>query len=126
MAPLFQVFDMPTSLAFYRDLLGFEVVQDSGQGDNSGWVMLRLNGIYLMLNTQFEDEYRPATADPARTAAHDDTCLYFSSADVNAVYRYLKDLGVEINEPNNAPYGMRQLYLHDPDGFNLCFQQPVG
>ena len=25
MAPLFQVFDMPTSVAFYRDVLGFEV-----------------------------------------------------------------------------------------------------
>ena len=27
MAPLLQVFDMPTALAFYRDALGFEVVE---------------------------------------------------------------------------------------------------
>ncbi len=29
MAPLLQVFDMPESLKFYRDILGFAVVQTS-------------------------------------------------------------------------------------------------
>ena len=29
MAPLLQVFDMPASIAFYRDVLGFEVVTTS-------------------------------------------------------------------------------------------------
>jgi hypothetical protein len=24
-----------------------------------------------------------------------------------------------------APYGMKQMYLHDPDGFGLCFQWKV-
>jgi catechol 2,3-dioxygenase-like lactoylglutathione lyase family enzyme len=28
-APLLQVFDMPTSVAFYRDVLGFELVETS-------------------------------------------------------------------------------------------------
>jgi hypothetical protein len=31
MAPLFQVFDMPTSIAFYRDVLGFTVDQPAEQ-----------------------------------------------------------------------------------------------
>lgn len=45
MTPLLQVFDMPRSLAFYRDVLGFEVVSDSGKGDDSSWVWLRLTWI---------------------------------------------------------------------------------
>lgn len=44
MAPLLRVFDMPASLAFYRDILGFERVDDSGGGDASDWVWLRLHG----------------------------------------------------------------------------------
>ncbi len=36
MAPLLSVFDMPVSLLFYRDILGFKVIETSGQGDNSG------------------------------------------------------------------------------------------
>jgi len=29
-APLFQVFDMPVSVSFYRDKLGFKLVDSSG------------------------------------------------------------------------------------------------
>jgi catechol 2,3-dioxygenase-like lactoylglutathione lyase family enzyme len=32
--PLIEVFDMPTSVAFYRDVIGFEVVMQSSSGDN--------------------------------------------------------------------------------------------
>ena len=37
--PLLQVFDMQTSLKFYRDVLGFEIVQ---QTDHDWWAMIRL------------------------------------------------------------------------------------
>ena len=78
-----------------------------------------------MLNTQFDDLDRPSEPDPVRTLAHNDTVLYFSTPDPDAVYKYLREKGMDIDPPKNAPYGMRQLYLHDPDGYNLCFQSPV-
>jgi hypothetical protein len=31
-------------------------------------------------------------------------------------------MGIEAREPAVAPYGMKQLYLKDPDGYELCFQ----
>ena len=68
-ATLLQVFDMPTSLAFYRDVLGFEVeseVPDDGQCD---WVLLTLHGSELMLNTAYESDQRPEARDPMRIAA---------------------------------------------------------
>ena len=125
MAPLLSVFDMPTSLKFYRDVLGFEVVQDSGQGDNSGWVMLQLNDATLMLNTAYDDDERPPDPNPTHNAVHRDTCIYFGCRDVEAAYSYLKDNGVDLKPPTVAPYGMKQLYLSDPDGYNICFQWPV-
>jgi glyoxylase I family protein len=30
-----------------------------------------------------------------------------------------------VNEPKVAPYGMKQLYVRDPDGYGLCFQWPA-
>ena len=69
-APLLQVFDMPTSLRFYRDVLGFTVWGSSQPGDNCNWCGLRLYGAELMLNTAYEAEHRPAAPDPARIAAH--------------------------------------------------------
>jgi catechol 2,3-dioxygenase-like lactoylglutathione lyase family enzyme len=52
-APLMQVFDMPTSVAFYRDVLGFSVVKQSGPGDDFDWGLLKLDGVELMLNTAY-------------------------------------------------------------------------
>jgi glyoxylase I family protein len=123
MAPLLQVFDMPTSIAFYRDVLGFEVVTTSPpRRGHFDWALLRLRGVELMLNTAYEEDARPAAPDAERIAAHEDTCMYFGCQDVDAAYAYLRAHGVAAAEPKVAPYGMKQLYLRDPDGYNLCFQ----
>jgi catechol 2,3-dioxygenase-like lactoylglutathione lyase family enzyme len=125
MAPLLEVFDMPTSLAFYRDKLGFRVTGDSGQGDESGWVMLDLGDETIMLNTAYDDGDRPDAPDAARVAAHHDTCIYLGCPDVDAAYEHLKAQGIDGEPPSVAPYGMKQLYVTDPDNYNLCFQWPV-
>jgi catechol 2,3-dioxygenase-like lactoylglutathione lyase family enzyme len=39
--PLLQVWDMQTSLHFWRDLLGFELVQCTRPADDTGWAWLR-------------------------------------------------------------------------------------
>jgi glyoxylase I family protein len=123
---LLQVFDMPTSVRFYRDVLGFEVVQTSErEGDQFDWGLLRLNDAEVMLNTAYEQEQRPARPESARAAAHGDTCLYFSCSDVDAAYRHLRAHAIDAKEPKIAPYGMKQLYIHDPDGYELCFQCPA-
>ena len=124
MTPLLQVFDMATSLKFYCDVLGFEIAQTDSNtaAPNHNWVWLRRNDIDLMLNTAYEYDKRPATANPRRVATHDDTALFFGAPDVDAVYAYLRTKGIEVKPPTVAPYGMKQLYLRDPDGFGLCFQ----
>jgi catechol 2,3-dioxygenase-like lactoylglutathione lyase family enzyme len=125
LAPLLQVYDMPAAVRFYRDVLGFEVVTTSpafGE-DRFHWVLLRLGGAELMLNTAYEnDSERPAQRDPARTAAHDDTGLYFSCPDIDAAYRELRAKAVDVQEPVVTGYGMKQLYVRDPDGYALWFQ----
>ena len=124
MTPLIQVFDMPRSLAFYRDVLGFEMIGDSGNGDNSSWIWLRLGGINLMLNDQYEPGHRPDDVPAERTKWHDDTCLYFGCPDPDAMYEYLSEKGIQLDPAKVAPYGMKQLYLRDPDGYGICFQCP--
>ena len=127
LAPLLQVFDMPTSVGFYRDVLGFEVVSTSpvrGK-DDFDWCLLRLGDTYLMLNTAYEEDNRPARKDAARIAAHDDTALYYGCPDVDGAYAYLRGKGVNVEAPTIAPYGMKQLHFRDPDGYQICFQWRV-
>jgi hypothetical protein len=77
-----------------------------------------------MLNDQYEPGTGPEAPPPERQKWHHDTCLYFG-ADPDAAYEYLRSKGIALEPPKDAPYGMRQLYLNDPDGYNLCFQAPV-
>lgn len=124
MTPLLQVFDMAASLDFYCGALGFEVFEtdDESKAPNYDWVWLRLGRSELMLNTAYESGERPETPDPARVAAHADTALFFGAPDVDAVYRHLRGEGIDVKEPVIAPYGMKQLFVKDPDGYDLCFQ----
>jgi glyoxylase I family protein len=41
---------------------------------------------------------------------------------VDAAYEHLRARGIDVKPPKLAPYGMKQLYVRDPDGYNLCFQ----
>jgi catechol 2,3-dioxygenase-like lactoylglutathione lyase family enzyme len=123
LCPLIQVFDMPTSVRFYRDILGFELVSHAPLHgpDDFGWCLLRSGQAELMLNTAYDRGERPAEPDPRRIGAHD-TCMYIGCPDVDAAYEYLLAKGVALKPPQVAHYGMKQLYLGDPDGFGVCFQ----
>jgi uncharacterized glyoxalase superfamily protein PhnB len=125
LCPLLQVFDMPTSLRFYRDLLGFAEVQKSGQSDEVHWAWLRHGDAHVMLNTAYDNGERPPTPDRSRFAAHADTCLFMGCEDLEGAYAYLVSQGVSAQPPKVAPYGMRQLYATDPDGYGVCFQWPA-
>jgi glyoxylase I family protein len=124
LCPLLQVFDMPTSIRFYRDVLGFDVISSVPADDRCDWALLRHGESNLMLNTAYEADERPAKPNAARVAAHRDTALFFGCADPDAAYAYLRGKGVEVNEPIVRDYGMKQVYLKDPDGYELCFQCP--
>ncbi len=117
---------MPASLRFYRDLLGFEIVQRSQPVDECGWAWLRLGDAELMLNTAYDDDERPASPDADRRRAHGDTTLYFGCADVDDAYKFLLSRGITAPEPKTSWYGMRQVYFHDPDGFGVCLQRADG
>jgi catechol 2,3-dioxygenase-like lactoylglutathione lyase family enzyme len=121
--PLLQVFDMPTSVRFYCGVLGFQLVETSPrEGDHFDWGLLRLNDAELMLNTAYEASSRPASLDAGRRSAHRDTCLYFGCPDPDSVYQQMLAHGIDLRPPTVTPYGMKQLYVTDPDGYELCFQ----
>jgi catechol 2,3-dioxygenase-like lactoylglutathione lyase family enzyme len=126
--PYFEVYDMPASLRFYIDQLGFTMVGHSphlgGDPYRYHWVWLRLGTADVMLNTCYEsDDERPTREEHLRLRQHRDACLFFGCPDVDGAYAELTARGVAIDQaPKIAPYGMKQMYFRDPDGFGLCFQ----
>ena len=75
-----------------------------------------------MLNTRYEAENRPEAPDSAGVTWHGDTGLFFSCPDVDGIYRHLLVHGLEVEPPVTRDYGMKQVYVKDPDGYTLCFQ----
>jgi catechol 2,3-dioxygenase-like lactoylglutathione lyase family enzyme len=125
LTPLIEVFDMPTSVAFYRDVIGFEVVMQSSPGDNFDWGLLRMGDAELMFNTAYDADERPAAPDLARWAGHPHTTLFFFCPDLDEAYKHLRSKGIAVEKPVVRHYGMRQLSVTDPDGYGLCFQYPA-
>ena len=39
---------------------------------------------------------------------------------------FLQAQGIDVEEPEIAPWGAKQLYVRDPDGYQLCFQWRAG
>lgn len=122
---LIQVFNMPASLKFYRDTLGFEVISDSGSGDDSSWVMLRSNEVILMLNDQYDPAGPiPDAPPPERTRWHFDTLIYFACPDIDAACAHIRRNGYEVKGPFTTGYNYRAINMTDPDGYNVCLQWP--
>jgi glyoxylase I family protein len=46
-----------------------------------------------------------------------------NSAD--GAYATLRECGIAAKEPKIVYYGMKQVYVTDPDGYTLCFQWPI-
>jgi len=123
---LIEIYDMPRSIAFYRDVLGFKVVSTSNPDNSSDacdWCLLRHGDAMLMLNTRYESDKRPP--EPKHIPRHEDMTLFMGCPNVDEAYAYLQSKGCRVEAPVNTHYGMRQLNVRDPDGVKLCFQHPV-
>ncbi|MFC4613094.1 VOC family protein [Cellulomonas algicola] len=121
--------DPDTALAFYRDVLGFEVRNDVGYGDMR-WITVGpagQPGTSIVL-------YPPA-ADPGVTDDEKRTItemmakgtyatLVLATPDLDATFDALQAAGAEVvQEPTDQPYGIRDAAFRDPAGNQLRFNQ---
>jgi glyoxylase I family protein len=124
---LLSVYDMPTAVNFYCNLLGFELVSRAPTCEvidgveHFHWCLLKTLHAQLMLNTEYDTGERPS-ARPAHTDQPFGTWLFFGCPDVEGAYAQLQSAGVACEPPQLAPYGFRTLSLRDPDGHGITLQ----
>jgi catechol 2,3-dioxygenase-like lactoylglutathione lyase family enzyme len=117
--PLLNVQDVSRSLAFWQDLLGFEVVETYDWEGRLAWARLQNGPVGLMLNGR--------GGDPARRLARDrytDAVLCFSVNDVHALVKRLRTGGIAAEDPEAQEYGLDEVVIRDPDGYELAFSSP--
>ncbi|MFJ9454325.1 VOC family protein [Kitasatospora sp. NPDC101447] len=121
--------DPEASLAFYRDLLGFEVRKDLG-GGAMRWITVGpadQPGVSLVLEPPAidpgvtEDERRTITEMMAKgTYAR----LVLGTADLDGVFDRLKSGGAElVQEPTEQQWGARDCAFRDPAGNLIRFNE---
>jgi catechol 2,3-dioxygenase-like lactoylglutathione lyase family enzyme len=118
--PLLRVTDVSRSLRFYRDQLGFRLVNEASQRDRLFWCRLERGGACVMLQQSEPPEDAPLAAPNSRGVV-----FYFVCDDANATYEELTSRGMNLNAPTVAYYGMKQLFVPEPDGYEICFESEV-
>ena len=102
---------MRASVEFYRGVLGMEVVYG---GEDAVFTSLRMRkAASPILNL----EQGPTTTGWGR--------LIFHVAEVDALWKHLRNLGFEVEQPRDASWGERYFHMLDPDGHELSFARPL-
>ena len=121
--------DPEESLAFYRDVLGFEVRLDVGSG-KMRWITVGppgQPGTSIVLHPPAVDP--GITDDERRTisemmAKGTYAILLLASADLDGTFAQLQSNDIEVvQEPTDQPYGLRDCALRDPAGNLIRIQE---
>jgi uncharacterized glyoxalase superfamily protein PhnB len=115
--PLLAVTDLGRSLPFYRDQLGFSVAEAAEANGQTFWCRLERDGACLMLQ-------QACAEDGPATGRGRGVTFYFVCNDADLVYQELLAREVPVAAPTLAYYGMKQLFVTEPDGYALCFESP--
>ena len=122
--------DAEASLAFYRDVLGFEVRNDVGY-DGMRWITVGpvgQPGTSIVLEPpappgcgKTEDEQRAISEMMAKGTY---AGINLASDDLDGAFQRLEAAGAEVvQEPTDQPYGIRDCAFRDPAGNMIRMQE---
>jgi catechol 2,3-dioxygenase-like lactoylglutathione lyase family enzyme len=106
------VSDQGKALDFYTGTLGFEIRADIPFGESDRWHEVApagsAAGIALM------------PPRPGHSPGNDQSCVVFSTDDLDADHAALKERGVDVDEPMGGEGPVpRMFFFRDPEGNNL-------
>jgi len=111
-SPIFSVDDVPQALAFYRDVLGFEIGWTWGEPPTYG--NLCRNRVELNLGRPVEGE----SLSPSGA--------YVALTPIDEYYESIVARGAKVTVPiGDRPYGMRDFTVADVSGNKLSFGEPL-
>lgn len=117
--PLLPVDDVEEVIRFYRDALGFEVVDSHQVQGELEWCRLRSGKAELMFYSPLADGDAPAELRDRKAVA-----LYLRPEDLYALHEQLVGQGHKVGGIRATFYGMDEFDMPDVTGYTLVFGQP--
>ena len=122
-SPLFIVRNVPQTLAFYRDKLGFEVTFEGPEPDDIFFGMVQRGRAMLMFKAVGVEPVPNYTRDIGQGIASWDAYVYVP--DVDALAAEFAASGVEFFGPlRDNSDNLRGFEIEDTDGYILYFGRP--
>jgi len=115
--PLLWVKNIEKSIRFYEDI-GFKIAETWQPQNKIQWCRVEFHDAALMLQQINDSEAKQQIGEDNGIQ------LYFITDDVDAVYHQIRARGIDVSPPKVEFYGMKQVFVLDPDGRTLCFESP--
>lgn len=117
-APFLLVPDVGATLAYYRDVLGFDVQSYEHAPEDNGTAMR--DGCTIFFNRG------PRAAPNSELVPPDLFDVYLWTDDVRALHAELRGRGADVlHEPIERPWGMLEIRLRDANGYVLGIGEPL-
>jgi lactoylglutathione lyase len=114
------VADLQKSMAWYRDVIGFEVTQQHEREGKLRAVSLQAGDVRILLNQE------DGAKGWDRVKGEGLSLQFTIRGSVDEIATRIKSSGYTLDtEPADMPWGVRMFRLRDPDGFKLVFSSPL-
>ena len=123
MTPNLMVEDVNKTIAFYKDILGFELLATVPETGQFNWAMMRRDNVEIMFQARASiTEEFPVLKDRAIGGS---LTFYIEVEDIQALYRRLKDKVTFVQDMHTTFYGTQEFAVQDCNGFVLSFAEGV-
>jgi catechol 2,3-dioxygenase-like lactoylglutathione lyase family enzyme len=104
--------DVGRAIGFYRDLMGFKLIEDFRHENKSVYARMRAPG--------GDGTIAIHQSAPGASVASDGVRLYFEIRELDEFCKKLQQKNFYITQmPRMMPWGWRHAYLNDPDGHEI-------
>lgn len=130
LTPNFSVRNVKESVAFYRDILGFDldiavpggtssIENEVLQNKEYSAAMVKKDGVYIMFIER--DEFERGAQAFKSDAQGASVLFYVDVSGIDELYSELKEKVEIVSDIKTKWYGMREFYIKDCDGYVLAF-----
>ena len=123
LAAALTVTDLPRSVTWYRDVLGFAVAREYAPRGPLIAVALRAGAVELLLT---QDDGALGTDRATGQGFSLQFTIGRGGEDIDALAARIKARGGALTDEPADAFGARVFRLRDPDGFKLVFSSPRG
>ena len=133
--------DCPASVAYYRDVLGFELKESWPNEEAPHWANMVLQGQSVMLGAAMDvaaidqmcagdevakEHFRREAEAWTRNEPGIGLIVYLQVEDIDAYAAQIRAKGAKLlGEPKDQFYGIREQRIQDPSGYNLIAFTPI-